>query len=82
MPPSDDRLRASLFKDTSAFDRAALANQEAIAEIQRQYPTITPSPAEHLGKIASLIEEAIDAPTDTDLLPLLEEALELARKHV
>lgn len=76
---SDDIRQLSLFESTSAFDRPApaLPSPEELADRISQTPV--PDYSQRLARVAELIEDALAAATDTDLIPILHEALEEAR---
>lgn len=77
-----ERLR-SLFKPTSAFDPPWIPSPEELADRLAaptpEWKETTSRATQKLTRIASLIEDALATTTDTDLIPLLEEALEEAR---
>lgn len=76
--PTPDQQRAtlgsSLFASTSQFVRPELTVPEL------KIGKVVPLPDTRLTRIAQLLEDALAATTDTELVPLLHEALDEARK--
>lgn len=72
-----DWCQQSLFPVTSSF---------VAPKIEIPKPAPPPDPkhtaaAQCLAKVAGLLQDALDATTDTELSPILHEALELAGRY-
>lgn len=79
---SDDIRQLSLFSPTSAFVPPEIPSPEELAD--RMAPPLSvgqavPEHSQRLARLEELIEDAMAATTNTDLLDCLEQALEVAR---